>query len=98
MNISISEQATEWYERELNLHEGDSVRLFVRYGGSSPVQSGFSLGINKDHPVKAGAKTVSRGISFFIEENDIWYFDGHDLHIAYSEKYDEPVFDYQKLQ
>ncbi|RFU70413.1 hypothetical protein D0469_07440 [Peribacillus saganii] len=96
MNISISEKAAEWYKRELDLQEGDFVRFFVRYGGSSAVQSGFSLGINKDKPVNAAAKAISNGISFFIEENDIWYFDGHNLDISFNEKYDEPVFDYQK--
>ncbi|WP_163170535.1 hypothetical protein [Bacillus sp. NSP9.1] len=33
------------------------------------------------------------GITFFIEESDVWYFDGHDLLVTYNESSEEPVFE-----
>lgn len=96
MNIQISSEAAAWYKQELNLNTGDFVRFYVRYGGCSTVQSGFSLGVSSDEPNDIGTKTTEGGITFYIEEKDLWYFDDHDLIIEYQAKYEEPVLDYKK--
>jgi uncharacterized protein YneR len=96
MNIHISEEAVKWYHQEMNIVSGDSFRFFVRYGGNSTIQKGFSLGVVKDQPKQIGAKTEKDGITFFIEESDIWYFDHNDLVIDLDKDKGEPVFDYQK--
>ena len=49
----------------------------------------------KDEPQNAGATAEIEGITFFIEESDIWYFDNHDLHIDYNESVKEPEFHYE---
>ncbi|MFC4323154.1 HesB/YadR/YfhF family protein [Litchfieldia salsa] len=95
MEIQIDTKAADWYKRELNLGNGDSVRFFVRYGGSSSIQPGFSLGVSKDTPEDTGSQTNESGIMFFIQEDDLWYFKDHDLIINYDEKAEEPVFNYQ---
>lgn len=41
MNMTINEDALNWYKEELDLESGDQVRFFVRYGGCSNVQKGF---------------------------------------------------------
>lgn len=41
MNITINEDALNWYKEELDLESGDQVRFFVRYGGCSNVQRDF---------------------------------------------------------
>ncbi|WP_312475580.1 HesB/YadR/YfhF family protein [Neobacillus sp.] len=94
MNLQITNEAARWYKQELNLTEGDHIRFFVRYGGCSTVQSGFSLGISSEEPVDIGAKSYIEGITFYIEEKDLWYLDDHDLLIEYQSDYDEPVFQY----
>jgi uncharacterized protein YneR len=94
MNISITEEAANWYKNELNLKEGDFLRFFVRYGGCSNVQKGFSLGVSNDTPVNPGVKVEQSGIQFFIEEDDLWYFDGKSLNITYNKELDEPEFHY----
>jgi uncharacterized protein YneR len=96
MNIIINNQAAAWYKRELDLKLGDFVRFYVRYGGCSTVQSGFSLGISTEEPNDAAVKTEKDGITFYIEEKDVWYFDGHDLSVSFHEQADEPVFNYDK--
>ncbi len=35
-------------------------------------------------------------LNFFVEEEDVWFFDGHDLYVDYDEKEDELLFDYKK--
>ncbi|WP_419887385.1 HesB/YadR/YfhF family protein [Neobacillus niacini] len=96
MNIQISSAAAAWYKQELNLKTGEFVRFYVRYGGFSPVQKGFSLGISSDEPNDIGAKTTQDGITFYVEEKDLWYFDDHDLIVDLHEKYEEPILDYKK--
>jgi uncharacterized protein YneR len=96
MKLTIDNKAAKWYEEELNLSQGDFVRFFVRYGGCGTVQTGFSLGVVKDTPMELGKKAEVGGITFFIEEKDMWYFDQHSLHISYNEKFSEPEFNYTK--
>ncbi|NNU82931.1 hypothetical protein ETC05_03435 [Geobacillus sp. BMUD] len=93
MNIVITKKAFNWYKRELGLKPGDAVRFFVRYGGCSTVQRGFSLGMSKEESVdEPAAQTTVDGITFFVEEGDQWYFDGGNLTVDWDEKSDEPVF------
>ncbi|WP_221564691.1 HesB/YadR/YfhF family protein [Alkalihalobacillus sp. TS-13] len=94
MEFTITQPAVQWFIKELDLSEGDNIRFFARVGGCSTVQSGYSLGISKEEPVEAGETFESDGITFFIENKDLWYFKDHDLKIKYSRKYDEISYDY----
>jgi uncharacterized protein YneR len=97
MNILIDREAAIWYKEELGLTEGDFVRFFVRYGGCSTVQSGFSLGVAKeDETNDIAVKTIVNGITFYIDEKDVWYFDGHDLIVKFNSAFGEPEFEYNK--
>jgi uncharacterized protein YneR len=94
MNIHIEDQAAQWYQEEMLLNKGDFVRFFARYGGCSTVQQGFSLGVSNEQPHDAGVQTEKNGITYFIEEKDLWYFDNHDLFVTFNEKAQEPEFKY----
>ncbi len=95
MNIYVSDDAAKWYEEELDVANGDSVRFYVRYGGNSTIQSGFSLGVQVESPESAAASITKNGINYFIEEIDVWYFDSHDLYISMDDALNEPVFAYK---
>jgi uncharacterized protein YneR len=92
MKIHISNEAADWYKNELFLKEGDFVRFFARYGGFNNYQHGFSLGLSTEAPEDAGVKEVINGITYYIEDKDLWYFDDHDLYIDLNPKYMEPEF------
>ncbi|KIL47841.1 HesB/YadR/YfhF family protein [Jeotgalibacillus campisalis] len=96
MDIQLSKAAVKWFQDEMMVKEGDHVRFFVRYGGSSPIQDGFSLGVSKDDPIEAVVTTKEEGITFYVEEKDEWYFDGHNLEVEYNEQADGPAYDYNK--
>lgn len=98
MNLSVSESAREWYERELRPAENDFIRFFVQYGGHSAVQKGFSLGIRIDTPLNPGLITKSKNLTFFVEDDDIWYFDNHDLEITLNEFDEYPKINYIKKE
>ncbi|WP_243387965.1 HesB/YadR/YfhF family protein [Bacillus kexueae] len=92
MNLIVTKEAANWYKNEFHLENGDTLRFFARYGGCSNVQKGFSLGVAKDEPVDIATQTKEEGITFFIEEKDLWYFDEKDLTVNYDATLDEPTF------
>ncbi|MFY4774011.1 HesB/YadR/YfhF family protein [Metabacillus sp. RGM 3146] len=96
MKLKVSNKAASWYKEELDLNDGDSLRFFVRYGGNSTIQSGFSLGVINDTPKEAAAMAEANGLTFFVEESDVWYFDQYDLQVNVKEDGDEPEFHYEK--
>ncbi|EIT86860.1 Iron-sulfur cluster biosynthesis [Fictibacillus macauensis ZFHKF-1] len=79
MNLTITAQALSWFQQEMDATEGDAFRFFVRLGGCSTAQSGFSLGVTKEAAKEAGLAVDEKGYHFFIEQEDLWYLDGHDL-------------------
>lgn len=95
MEIKITDEATNWYEKELNVETGDAVRFFVRYGGIGGRIPGFSLGINLEQPHTIHASTSINGVTYFIEESDAWYFEGNNLVIQFDEQLEEPQFKYE---
>ncbi|SEO16113.1 Uncharacterized protein YneR [Amphibacillus marinus] len=93
MEINISQPAYKWLVDELELTDGDAIRFFVRYGGHSGAQAGFSLGISKnDTPFEPAVEVEVAGVNFFIEAKDEWYFDGKDLKVKYSRNRSEIEF------
>ncbi|WP_445487168.1 HesB/YadR/YfhF family protein [Niallia sp. 03133] len=94
MKIFISDKAASWYKDEMLLKDGDYVRFFARYGGCSTVQQGFSLGISNEEPINIGVSTNKNGIQYYIEEKDLWYFDGNDLYAEFNADANEPEYQY----
>ena len=96
MKISVNDEAVKWYQDEMGLKAGDFIRYYARYGGSTKVQQGFSIGISTEEPIDIGTETTKSGITFYIEEKDLWYFDGHDLLVEFNTKISEPEFHFEK--
>jgi uncharacterized protein YneR len=96
MNLTLSKEAISWFKEEVGLTKGDHLKFYAKIYGSSPVQESYSLGFAKDYPIDIIASMEVDGIVFFIEQSDLWYFNGHDLHVEYNEKIDELEFKYIK--
>ncbi|MFJ8064535.1 HesB/YadR/YfhF family protein [Psychrobacillus sp. NPDC096426] len=96
MKIYISPDALTWFQDEMQATNGDTIRFYARYGGSSPIQQGFSLGVTKDTPFEPVVTVKMENILFFIEERDEWYFDGHDLYVDVDHQLDELAYTYKK--
>ena len=96
MEIHISKEALNWFKDEMLVEEGQYVRFYVRYGGSSPLHDSFSLGVTKEEPVDVGELTERENRKFFVEERDLWFFDGHDLYVEFDLKLEEPSYEYKK--
>ncbi|MFC4777438.1 HesB/YadR/YfhF family protein [Paenibacillus sp. GCM10023252] len=88
MKLSITAAAAERFRLEWGFQDNDQIRVFVRYSGGS--SDAYSFGIMKDVPRYAAVTSQEQGIMFFMEQNDIWFLDGHDLVI--DSEQDEIVF------
>ncbi len=96
MNIKVTEEALHWFKEEMEASAGDTIRFYARYGGSSPFHEGFSLGMNREEPHDYGVKEVIDGIEFYIERDDLWFFNEHDLLVDVNPDTDEIKYDYIK--
>lgn len=94
MEITISKQAQKWFKEEIELKKGDQVKFYVQIYGNSPVQKGYSLAFSKESPINKYVSTEVDGILFYVEEPDLWFFNGHDLLVDYDEKVDELMYKY----
>lgn len=94
MKIVITEQAMKWFTAEMEVEQGDTIRFYARYGGSSKFHEGFSLGVNREEPHEIGVQTERDGVRFYIEKSDEWFFNAHDLHVAVDETLDELTYSY----
>lgn len=94
MKIHISQKAADWFDEEMDADSGEAIRFFARYGGSSPLHEGFSLGVTKEQPDEAAVETVVNGVRYYVETRDLWYFDGHDLSVSVDDDRSELQFGY----
>ncbi|WP_237690766.1 HesB/YadR/YfhF family protein [Paenibacillus caui] len=92
--IHVAEDAAEWYKKELNLAEGEAVRFYARYSAGGHIHPGFSLGIDVQEPKTPGVSTVVKGITFYMEEQDLWYLEGYDLKVVYDQETDDIRYEY----
>lgn len=96
MKIIVSDEAYNWFKREMEIEKGDTIRFYVRYGGSSPFHEGFSLGMNREEPHEIGVELEHDNVLFYIEKDDEWFFNEHDLHVHVNEQADELAYEYIK--
>lgn len=96
MNIVITDEAFAWFEREMDIEAGDYIRFYARYGGSSKFHEGFSLGMNRETPHEIGVETMRDSVHFYIEKNDEWFFNDHNLHVTVDNELDELTYRYIK--
>ncbi len=94
MKITITEDAIKWFQDEMNVKDGDTIRFFARYGGNSTIHSGYSLGVTKEQPIEIGESTTINNVVYFINETDLWYFKDYNLNVIVNEQ-NELQFGYE---
>ena len=95
VNIHINDQAMEWFKREVQLVSGDKVRFYTKIYGTSPIREGYALGFTVDADSDNAAVQIKKdGITFFVDERDLWFFEGYDLSVGYDDKLDEVAYEY----
>ena len=93
--INVSHESSECFKHELGLQEWQSIRFFARYSAGGVIHPGFSLGIEVDEPVSMGVSSVVDGITFYMEDKDLWYLDGYRLNVAFDEAEGDIEYKYE---
>lgn len=96
MNITLTDEALQWFKQEMEVESGDTIRFYARYGGSSPFHEGFSLGMTREEPIEIGVKTVIDDVTYYIDEKDLWFFNDHNLNVDVDATNDELKYEYIK--
>lgn len=96
MEIILSNEAMDWFRNEMEIENGDYIRFYARYGGSSPFHEGFSLGMNREQPHDMGINAVVEDVHFYIEKADEWFFNEHNLVVNVDKGLDELSYTYEK--
>lgn len=95
MNITVTDAASQWFKDEILLTDGDMVKFYVRIYGSSPVQENYSLGFTIDSDIKEDSVSTEKdGITFYVYEEDLWFFKDKNLVVDYDDENDEVKFEY----
>ncbi|WP_291759831.1 HesB/YadR/YfhF family protein [Lysinibacillus sp. UBA5990] len=95
MKIALTNEALQWFKHEMEVEPGDTIRFYARYGGSSPFHEGFSLGMTREEPIAIGAEAVIDGVTYYIDEKDLWFFNDHNLHVDVDASLDELQYKYR---
>ena len=96
MEIIIQDKAFQWFKKEMDIEAGEAIRFYARYGGSSPFHEAFSLGMNREQPHRVGVQTEVNGVIFYIEQDDLWFFNEHSLVVDVNENLDELQYEYKQ--
>lgn len=81
MKIHVTDEALHWFKEEMELSAGQTVRLFAKYGGSTDLTHGFSVGVITEDIDNAAVETEADGIRFVVAEQDEWLFQGQDVKV-----------------
>ncbi|MCT4783079.1 MULTISPECIES: HesB/YadR/YfhF family protein [Exiguobacterium] len=90
MKINVTEEALQFFKDEMEVKSGETVRLFAKYGGSTDLTHGFSVGVITEDIDNAAVETEADGIRFVVAEQDEWLFQGQDVNVEI--RGDEVVF------
>lgn len=82
MFISIDESAFSWFTKEFELSKPFSIRMYPQYAGFGEKHKGYSLGFSCEAPSNAGFSKEINGITFYVEGNDVWFFNDAETYLS----------------
>jgi uncharacterized protein YneR len=97
MFISIDERAASWFTSEFEVNKPVNIRMFPQYAGFGNKHKGFSLAFSAEKPANVGYTNVVNGITFFIDVNDVWFFEETETCLTVDNYSDELLIKYKDL-
>lgn len=86
MLITIDEKAAMWFTNEFEIN---TVRMFPQYDGFGEKNKGFSLAFSAEAPSNIGFTKEINGINFFVEGNDVWFFEDTETSLSFNDEVNE---------
>ncbi|MGZ4159280.1 MAG: HesB/YadR/YfhF family protein [Neobacillus sp.] len=96
MIISIDEKASNWFKKEFDFDKAFNIRMFPQYAGFGQKNKGYSLAFSAETPTNAGYTKEVNGITFFIEGNDVWFFEETETYLSADDLIDELEITYKE--
>jgi uncharacterized protein YneR len=97
MFISIDESAASWFGKEFEVNKPFSIRMFPQYAGFGQKNKGYSLAFSAETPTNPGYTTEINGITFFVEGNDVWFFEDTETALSINNLLDELHVTYKEV-
>ena len=97
MYISIDERAASWFTREFEINKPFNIRMFPQYAGFGNKHKGYSLAFSAESPANIGYTNEVDGITFFVEGNDVWFFEDTETFLTVDRFLDELMVTYKEL-
>ncbi len=94
MKITVTPKALKWFKEEVLVEPGMAVGFFGKVYGSTQVHEGFSIGMTVSEPEDPLVEEKIDDITFFVEKNDEWFFNGYDLKVDYNEEKDDLDYEF----
>ncbi|MED4227591.1 hypothetical protein [Neobacillus cucumis] len=85
MFISIDEKAASWFTKEFENSYPIGIRLYPQYAGFGEKNKGFSLAFSAEQPANIGYAQKMNGITFYVDENDTWFFEETETYLSFNE-------------
>ncbi|MGM0523195.1 MAG: HesB/YadR/YfhF family protein [Bacillota bacterium] len=101
MKLEVTDKAIQWFKEEVLVEEGSAIRFYVKIYGTSPIREGYALAFEvHDEAIEGpvGEKIEQSGLTFYVKEDDLWFFEGHNLVVDYDEKMEEVAYRYPEIK
>lgn len=95
MLISIDERAAAWFNKEFEINKPFTIRLYPQYAGFGEKHKGYSLAFSAELPANAGYTTDINGITFYVEGNDVWFFENTETYLSVNDLSEEIIVTYK---
>ncbi len=98
MDMTIDSKADKWFKENVGILPNYGIRFKPMLYGTSPIRETYALAFETNQAVgPIDVKLMSdNNILYYVEDDDVWFFDGYDLHIGYDDELDEPKYYYIK--
>jgi len=93
--LSVDKKAFHWFSDEFEIKVPSNIRLFPQYAGFGQKHKGYSLAFSVETPVNAGYSQRMDELTFFIEENDRWFFEDTKTYLYFDEVLKELAVRYE---
>ncbi|WP_251552174.1 HesB/YadR/YfhF family protein [Neobacillus muris] len=97
MLIRIDDKAASWFKEEFQDTMLSNIRMFPQYAGFGEKNKGFTLAFSAETPTNIGFTEEINGITFFVDGNDVWFFEETETFMTVDEHLNELQITYKTI-
>lgn len=95
MQLTITDQASKWFQEEMGVTPGAGIRFYGKTYGKTNVHKGFSVALIRDDEPKQPIIIVEKdGIRYYVNERDEWLFSDYHLTVTVNDSELGPEYNF----